>query len=283
MKIKVASSFTGVISRGMFENSRPGFNAEIEYEFKPLTDFKEYLESIDRQQKLLHKICYENFKACEDQAVAERITRERQDIRFYVGKDGKRVPSVTSIINFDADMFCAPEALAQYASQSNLCHAQVEEFIHSGEWKEAKDILGSWSDIVIVTKGNLNLETSGWSFPDFLKKYPILNMKNSKAGFNDEHKYAGTPDFEGIPDFEGAEKVDTIFDVKRTPDKVKNFKQMAGYAKMGGNEHIKQMVIVPLNNKTKQGFSQPIIETRIDQYFEMFLKDREAFKKRFGI
>jgi hypothetical protein len=72
-------------------------------------------------------------------------------------------------------------------------------------------------------------------------------------------------------------------DVKRTVDKVKNFKQIAAYCKMKGYEHIKQMMIVPLNNKTQQGFSKPVIETRIDNYFEMFLKDREAFTKRFGI
>lgn len=280
MKIKVSSSFNGVISRGPFENSKPGFFAEIEMDFD--SPSKDVHSSIDKIQKELQKTCYDNFKACEEQAVIERIQKDRLDIRFYT-KNGVQFPSVTSIIGFDADMFCTAEHLAQYASQSSLCHAQVAHFIETGQWLEAKEVPGTWTDLVIVSKGDLKLETSGWSFPDFLKKYPISQMKNSYSGFNDEHRYAGTPDFVGIPDFEGAEEIPTLFDVKRTVDKVKNFKQLAAYANMEGYNDIKQICIVPLNNKTQQGFSKPVVETRIDQYFEMFLKDREAFKKRFSV
>lgn len=282
MKIKVSSQFSGVISRGSFENSRPGFSAEVEFEFDGLMDGIEFQKNIDTHQKILQKLCYDNFKTCEQQAIIERINREREDLRIII-IDGKPHPSVTSVIGFDSDMYCSPEDLAQYASQSNICHSQVEHFISTGEWVEAKEIPDTWSDIVIVTKGNLHLETNGWSFPDFLKKYPITGMKNATRSHNSEHVYCGGPDFIGIPDFEGAEKVPTIFDVKRTVDKVKNFKQMAAYSKMKGYEDIKQICIVPLNNKTQQGFSKPQVETRLDQYFQMFLKDRRAFQNRFGV
>lgn len=281
MKIKISSSFSGVISRGSYENSRPGFSAEVEYDIEEGASVD---VAVDSLQKRLQKICYDNFKACEEQAIIERINKERQDFRFYPDEYGKLIlPSVTSVIGFDADMFCTPEDLAQYAAQSNLCHAQVAHYIETGNWLEAKDVPGTWADLVIVTKGKLKLETNGWDFPAFLKKYPIKDAKNTRASINLEHRYGGTPDFEGIPDFEGAEKVPTLFDVKRTPDKIKNNKQLAAYSKMKGYEHIKQICIVPLNNKTQQGFSKPMVETRIDQYFDMFLKDREAFKKRFGI
>jgi len=283
MKIKISSSFSGVISRGSYENSRPGFQVDVEGDLSSMKLPEETVdETIDRWQKQLQKTCYENFKACEEQAIVERIQKERADIRIKV-IDGKPYPSVTSIIGFDADMYCSPEELAQYAAQSNLCHAQVADYIETGVWKEAKDVPGTWTDIVIVTKGSLKLECNGWSFPNFLEKHPIRAMANAPRSINEEHVYCGGPDFTGIPKFDGAQEVFTVFDVKRTADKVKNFKQMAAYAKMKGYENVKQMVIVPLNNKTQQGFSKPIVETRIDQYFEMFLKDREAFKKRFGI
>lgn len=278
MKVNISASFNGVISRGSYENSRPGFAVSAEFD---LEDGKNLLTTADEIQKKLHSVCYQNFKACEEQFIIERVNKERADMRFYPSPIGK-IPSVTSIIGFDADMYCPPEELAQYASQSNICHEQVRNFIKTGEWKEAKD-LDTWSDMVIVKKGSLMLETDGWSFPDLLEKYPIKDMKNSDASFNEEFKYAGTPDFIGIPEFEGAEKVPTIFDVKRTADKNKNFKQMAAYAKMKGYEDIKQMCIIILNNKTKQGFSKPIVEKRIDQYFGWFLKDRESFRKRFGV
>jgi len=280
MKIKVSASFTGVISRGAFENSRPGFAAEVEME---LAEGTELLPLTNTVQKDLQKICYDNFKACEEQAIIERVNREFQNTRWYTDEQGKKVPSVTSVIGFDADMYCTPEQLAQYAAQSNICHAQVEHYIKTGEWKEAKDTPGTWADIVIVKKGQLALDTEGWSFPDFLKKYPIKDLKNAKSSINETHKYGGTPDFEGVPDFKGADPLPSLCDVKRTVDKIKNFKQISAYCKMKGNEHIKQMIIVPLNNKTEQGFSKPVVETRIDQYFEMFLKDRENFARRFGV
>ncbi len=280
MKIKVSASFSGVISRGAFENSRPGFAADLEFDS---VDGVDTLEMVRERQKMLQEICYQNFKSCEDQAVIERINRERQDIRWYLDSDGKKIPSVTSVIGFDSDMFCTPEDLAQYASQSNICHKQVEVFISSGEWKEAKDIPACWPDLVILKKGGLGLESEGWSFPDFLKKYPIKDLKNATPSYNETLRYGGTPDFVGIPTFEGAEQVPTIFDVKRTVDKTKNLKQMSAYSKMKGYEQIKQVCIVPLNNKTKQGFSVPVVETKIEGYFSLFAEDRENFKKRFGV
>jgi len=116
-----------------------------------------------------------------------------------------------------------------------------------------------------------------------LEKYPIKDMKNGESSVNLVHRYGGTPDFTGTPDFKGVDPIPTLFDVKRTPDKVKNFKQMSAYIKMRGYDHIKQMAILPLNDKTQQGFSKPKVETRIENYFGMFLKDREGFKNRFGI
>lgn len=280
MKIKISASFSGVINRGSFENSRPGFAADLEFDSVEGVDT---LEMVRERQKILHEICYSNFKACEEQAVIERINKERQDIRWYRDSDGNKIPSVTSVIGFDSDMFCTPEDLAQYASQSNICHKQVEVFIETGEWKEPKDIPNCWPDLVILKKGGLGLESGGWSFVDFLKKYPVSEMKNAKPSFNDKLKYGGTPDFIGIPDFEGAEKVLTVFDVKRTIDKTKNLKQMAAYSKMIGYEGVKQLCIVPLNNKTQQGFSKPFCESNIDGYFSLFAEDRENFKKRFGV
>lgn len=284
MKIKVSSSYTGAISTGPYENARPGFTAEIEYEINdPIVDQNEVNRQINVAQLELHHLCYDNFKACERMAIMERINKERIDFRWYKDDEENDIPSVNSIINFDADMFVKPDELQQYASQSNLCHGQVAHYIDKKKWVEPKEIPDLWTDIVIVTKGSLRLELDGWDFPAFLEKYPIKELKNTKPSVNLVDKYGGTPDFEGIPSFKDAESVPTLCDVKRTVDKVKNFKQLAAYAKMRGYEHIKQLMIVPLNNKTKQGFSVPVVTTKIDEYYKMFLRDREAFKKRYGI
>ena len=115
-----------------------------------------------------------------------------------------------------------------------------------------------------------------------MKKYPITQMKCGERLRNEEYLYCGENDFIGIPDFKDAEKVMTVFDVKRTADKVKNGLQLAAYAKMLG---VKQGIICQINDKTEQGFSKPIVydEKTLDGYFLMFTRKRNAFKARYGI
>jgi len=276
-KLKISSGFTGVVATGSYENARPAFSAEQEFEVDCETQ-EELKFVIEEVQSQLHLICFEKFKAVEQQMIAERIQKERKDIRFYE-KDGVKYPSVTSIINFDSDFFCTETELQQYASQSNITHARVAEFIKSGKWVEPKELSDCWTDIVICTKGDLQLDIDAGDFPGFLKKYQLDKMKNfDEPVFNEEYLFAGTPDFEAISD-----KVPTLVDVKRTIDKIKLFMQTAAYSKCKGLEHIKQLMGIELNNKTAQQFSKPVIETRIDNYFNMFLQKRKAFKARYGI
>ncbi len=280
MRIKVSSGFSGVISTGSFQNSRPSFEAEVEFETDKFLGV-EVQTLINQTQQDMHKICLDNFKQAEQQAVAERINRERVDFRFYQ-HDGLSYPSVTSIINWDADFFVPPEELQQYASQGSLYDLQAKHYIKTGEWLDAEKIEGSWADVVILKKGNLGLQFDGWNFPAFLKKYPLEKMEVGKTVYSKIHKFAGTSDIR-ICWFEGKKY---LADVKRTPDKVKHFKQVAAYVlaeeEMGEPKYT-GMMLIPANDKTEQGFSKPVITEEIEQYKTMFLRDRETFKKRFGL
>lgn len=282
-KIKIASSYAGKISTGSYENASPFFSAEIEVDLDTTTYPGGSKQFLADYQKELQEVCYNSFKAAEQKAILERIQKERADFRWYPDKELGSLPSVTSIINYDADFGIPPQELQQYASQSQLCHAQVSHFILTKEWLSPEKLNDTWADLVIVKKGSLSLETEGWDFPAFLSKYPINNMKVGTALVNKKYRYGGTPDFYGIPNFEGATKMLSICDVKRSVDKVKNFMQMAAYAMCDNQEKIKQMIIVPLNNKTAQGYSKPVVSVDIDKYFEMFLRKREEFKKRYGV
>lgn len=300
--LKISSTFSGVISRGSYENSRPGFSAEVEFELdEPFSTNS--TEIVDRWQKHLQKVCYDNFKACEEQAVIERVQREKANIHWYPDERGNLVlPGASSIVGISGtSTFISPDELQQYASQSNLCHAQVAHFIKTlrlengvmvGDWLDAKEVPDTWADLLILSKGDLKLETNGWDFPAFLKKYPISALENAKPSVNYEKRYGGTPDFLGIPEFGGTKgfehvkKVKTLWDVKRTKELIKNMKQISAYKFMKDYLDVEQIGIVPLNNKTDQGFSKPTIESdpvRIQQYFSMFLKDREEFKKIFFV
>lgn len=280
MKVKISAGFTGVIATGSYENARPSYITEIELDLPDDLTPIQIIERIKEEQQKLQGICYDNFKKDEETQTIERINRERQDMRFYDG-----YPSVTSIIGWDVDYFVSPEELVQYASQGNLIHAQVTHYITTQKWVEPKEIEGTWADIVILKRGKLQLPINGWDFPAFLKKYPLEKMENGKVVKSNKHKFAGTPDIRICY----YDEKKTLADVKRTPDKIKNFKQISAYIlaeEEMGEKPYEQMMIIPLNDKTGQGFSKPIVcegGDKIKQYQDMFLRDREHFKKRFGI
>ena len=113
-------------------------------------------------------------------------------------------------------------------------------------------------------------------------KFMVKEMRVGERFFYDEEGYCGEPDFSGIPDFEGAKKIPTIFDVKRTPDKIKNGLQLSAYCKKYG---VEQGIIVPLSDKNQQGYSKPLIfgEKELGGFFKVFKNKQEAFKKRYGV
>jgi len=288
MKVKISAGLQAVLPTGPWANMRPAFFAEIEVDTPEIHDITEMVK--DRQGSL-YEVCEQMVRQVEASAVVERIKRERADMHWVTSDDGTLMPSVTSVIDFDSDMFLSPEDLNQYASQSNIVHKQVEEYIKKNKWLEPKDIKEIWADIVVLTKGKLRLAIVSGNFPAFLEKFPIKELKNTPKSKNEPYRYGGTPDFEGIPvgwnkikGYEGVLEVPTLFDVKRTKDIPKNGKQLSAYKRMEKYEHIQQTCVVELNDKTKQGFSKPEFFTK-DQdegFFEMFLRDREGFKKRFG-
>ena len=204
------------------------------------------------------------------------------------GIETQMLPSVTSIINYDVDFFVSPEELKQYASQGNIIDAKVKKYIKLGKWMDAKDIKEVWTDLVILSRGSLKLDIDVGNFPALLEKYPIAKMQIGKRFFSDKLGYCGEPDFSGIPgDCEDwkklkAESMPTIFDVKRTPDKLKNGMQLAAYCKA---LNINQGIIIPLNDKTQQGYSKPIVygQDQLEGYFNMFKDKQKEFKKRYNI
>lgn len=273
-KIKISAGFQGVIPTGSYQNSRPSFNAEEEFEFDG-DDMEANLIHEVRMEEL-YQICREKFNSVAEQERIEKVKNDRKDFRFYM-KEGVEYPSVTSILNYDSDFLVSEDELKQYASQGNIIHAQVGEYIKSGLWKSPKDIEGTTPDLFILKSGSLQLSLDGWDFLAFLKKYPMENLRNGEPVINEKEKYAGLPD--GYGTFNG---VASIFEIKRTPEKTKNFMQMSAYAK-ASNEKVEQMIIIPLNDKTEQGFSKPIISTDIEKYFELFLYKRREFRKVYGV
>ena len=277
--MKITTSFTGVISTGEFENERPLF--ALEDEFKG-TDLE-----IQMRQNEMYAWCREMFDKVQKESIAKRLQKQRKDLRFYP-RGSEQYPSVTSVIGWDDDYFVSEEDLLQYAAQGEINHLKLKYYIEQKEWLEAKKIPEAHFHLVILKKGKLGLSEDYGDLPGFLQKYPINFIDSEVVVYNDTDKYAGRRDAYGTPvlnkEWEKLEvkAVPTLFDLKRHKDDIKNFKQMSAYAK-ASPEKIEQLIIIPINEDTKQGFSKPSVTQNIDSYYKMFMQDREQFKKRFGV
>ena len=284
-KVKISGSVEGTIATGSYSNLKPSFlwEEEIELTFKDKEHEDKYDKYIQERRRQLYDMSFSLLKQVEVQAQVEKIEAERSDLRFMVNPKNEKVsPSVTSVINYDSDFFCSAEDLRQYASEGNCTHAKVDHYIKTGEWKAAKDLETTWVDILILNKGSLALSPDSGDFPAFLKKYKIAHTRTAPRQFSKDDLFNGEFDFLGIPHWKGAEPVATVFDIKRTPEKVKNGLQLAAYCKLAG---YKQGIIVPLNSKTEQGHSRPVVynEKQLEGYYKIFLQKRKDFKKRYGV
>jgi len=277
VKVKVSASFGGTLPVGDYSNMRPSFAAEIEFD----SDLPNSELEIDHNQKALHKICYDNFKLVAEVAKIEKIKNDRSDFRWYE-RNGKQYISVTSFLGFDETFSIPDNELKQYAAQGTIIHAQIDNYLRTGKWQAPEEIEGMAPYVMIIKSGSLSLALEGWDFVQFLQKYTLTQMERGTPVFNDRWGYAGLPDIT-TSIYNG---VRTLADIKRTPNKIKGFMQCACYEmarREMGMEPNKQLMLIPINDKTIQGFSKPLVTEDIDKYFEMAIYKRKQFSTVYGI
>lgn len=291
--IRVTASVSGKISTGSFENLNPGFSCEeiFDIEADPSCIADVCASAIQARAEELHTVVYDMFKGFEQKAIVERIQKERRDLRFYsCDKCGKQHPSVTSILNYDADFFMPPYQLQQHASLGNIKDARAKHFVLTGKWVEPKELQEIWGDIVIVTKGDLNLNISEGNFENFVKDYPFKKLEVATALVNCEEGYAGTPDLIGVPDAKNGkwpklefpvEETLSMVSLKSSYDKEKNLCQEAAYIK-ADKRAMRQMIVVALNENA-QGYSKPIVSDKVDFHYTIFKNKKKQFSLRYGL
>ena len=275
---EIVASYSGKIATGRFENCSPFFSLK-EVWTGQLDDTE-----ISIRQKQLSVLCSDKFNECEQRELVAKIQEDRKDIRFYQ-VENESYPSVTSVINWDNDFeestkHISPDDMRQYAARGTIIHAQVSRFLKTGEWVDPKDIPELYLYRIILKKGSLGLSMEGYDFRKFYEKYKFDTINTECFVCNKTYRYTGRYDIKGVLD-----GVVTLFDIKTgsSINKANCFKQLSAYAKGAGNEDVAQLVVIPLNNTTKQGFSAPAIETDVDKYWPAFQKDREMFKERYGV
>ena len=289
--LEICASFTGKIETGQYQNASPFFSVKEvidEGDFPMITD-----SEIMERQKQLHKMCVDQFNKAAEILYQEKVAKAYKQIRFYDAGDGLKVPSVTSIINMDADFFVSPDELAQYGARGTVIHKQIELFLKDGQWREPKDIPEVAYEVMTVLKGTLGLSLEDVNFPAFYKDYPFLVIDQEKEVVNKEYKFGGRLDILcTIPKVAGSkwDKIEgiqfdtpTILDVKTstTLDKVKGFSQQAAYSLCYPN--VKQIGLIHLNKDNMCGYSKPVISNKLEAYQAIFLKQRQLFADRYGV
>lgn len=267
-EVEVVASFSGKINTGSYNQESPFFSA------------KAYCTKgdVDSLQKELYKICVKNYRMVED-AVNSRIkAKTMKDCRFYETEFGGQYPSVTSIINaIHPKEFNIPEdKLKAYGARGELAHYVLEKFIENGDWTDLREDPEVLRWLHIMQKFDI---TWDGDLEGFFNKHPHDWISSEVAVFNHLEKYAGRQDTKGV-----YLDLITLGDLKTGHVDTKEcFKQLAAYAMCDGNEDVQQLAIYPVNGKTKQGYSKIITTTEIEKYYDLFLKDREEFKERYGI
>lgn len=268
MKIKeIKASLSGAIPIASYENLKPYYEISAEVEEG---------EDVDAAMKKLRSIVRWHFEQEGNNAKADLIEKQYSGIRFYE-KDGKKYPSVTSILSWNVDWKIPEDELQQYGARGTIVHKLIEEYLSKGEWIEPINAPELANEVATVTAGSLTLSWVDCSYKAALEaiKGDLKVLQQEQELYNDEHLYAGRSDLVCI--YKGKKSI-LDFKTGTTTD----MRQLAAYAAcMDG---IEQLVIVPVGpTDNKSGIKKPVISTDISGEFKKFLYARAAFRERFGI
>lgn len=266
-KIKeITASLSGVIPVASYENLRPGYSMTVE----PIGD-----ADPEKIFDIIEKILHDRFEHQVNIAKIDLIEKQYSYIRFRE-KDGKKYPSVTSILGWYKEWKVTDDELKQYGARGTIVHKLCEVFLKTGKWIEPYESEELKEDISILMGGSLGLSWEDCTHKKFMEKYgdKIKVEVTEQVVFNDQHLYSGRYDIKG--------KYDGVVSIMDFKTGAFDMKQLAAYAVC--ETGIEQMVILPVSpTDNKCGYKKPVISNLIQDEFKGFLKLREKFYMRFGI
>lgn len=268
MKIKeIKASVSGVIPIASYENLRPYYEIAAEIEDG---------DDLDAKLKELRGIVRWHFEQESNRAKADVIEKQYAGVRFYE-KDGKKYPSVTSILGWNVDWKISEDELQQYASRGTIVHYLIEHFLKDGAWSNPLEIPELESDVATLMAGSKKLSWQDCSYKlaveGLLGDLKVLQQEQELH--NEEHLYAGRADLVCL--YKGKQ---TVLDFKSGT--TTDMRQLAAYAAC--LQGIEQLVIVPVGpTDNKSGVKKPVVCTNIEGEFKKFLYERSRFRERFGI
>jgi len=268
MKIKeIVSSLSAVVPIGSYENLKPGFEMRVEIENN---------DEINDAFKYANGYLKDMLSIFSNSAKADLIEKQFQNIRLYE-KDGKKYPSVTSILGWDVDWKISESVLAEYGSRGTICHKLIEIYLTEGEWANPLEIPELEKDVAILLGGSKKLSWNDCSYKvaidSLVGDLKIIQLENEL--YNDENLFAGRCDLVCL--YKGKQSI-VDFKTGSTTD----MRQLAAYSSC--MEGIEQLVIVPVGpTDNKSGLKKPVVCTDIAGEYKKFLYARAKFRERFGI
>lgn len=264
--VEMSVSLSGVIPTAPYENLRPGFTMTVQPKRNADTN-----KIITHCENLLHK----RFALVEARGTADLLEKQCENIKWRE-KGGLKYPRVTSVTDFDITWRIPHFELVQYAARGKILHWLMAEYFKTGKWKDPTKEESLRDSISILLGGSKKFHWDDCSHRIFMKQYAkdIEIIKFNQIVFNEEHFYSGEYDFLGMVNGKKS-----IIDVKSGDYKLM---QLAAYAAC--EEGIEQLVVLPVGPcDNKSGYYRIVINDAIKDHFKDFLRQRKAFKERFGL
>ena len=274
MEIKeIRASLSGVIPIASYENLKPYYEimAEIDKD-----------ENIDECFRKLKKTLRLHFEQEGNNAKADLIEKQYANIRFYE-KDGKKYPSVTSILGWNVDWKIPEDELRQYAARGTIIHRLIELYLQDGKWADPLELDELENEVATLIGGSKKLTWKDCSYQkaveNIMQDVKVIELESEV--YNDEQLYAGTMDLYCL--YKGK---NTIIDFKAGT--TRDMRQLAAYAVSKGVDQMMiaadQIMIVPVGpTDNKTGIMKPVVSTDVAGEYKKFLYARAKFRERFGI
>ena len=156
---EITIGLSGTIPSGAYENLKPSYGMVVELnegdnENQIFNQMREHLRGM--------------FELEVNRAKTDLIDKQYGNIRFYE-HEGKKYPSVTSILGFDTEWRISEDELNQYGSRGTIVHKLIEIYLSTGEWVEPEDVKELESDMAIMTGGSLHLSYMDCSYKAFFE------------------------------------------------------------------------------------------------------------------
>ena len=268
MRIKqIEVGLSGVIPLSSYQNLRPSFNMVIE-----LVDG----DSEEGAFKLAQERLRELFEGEANRAKVDLVEKEYQNIRFYE-HNGKKFPSVTSILSWDTDWKITADELNQYASRGTIIHKLIEIYLKDKKWVNPLDVPELSKEVSILMTGSKKLSWIDCSYQKAVESLmpDIEIVETEKKVVSETHLFAGRLDL--LAKYKGKLAV-LDFKSGSTTD----LRQVSAYASCV--DKVEVIGIIPVGQTdNKSGFKKPIISEDVGGEFKEFLKARKIFRERFGI